>query len=317
MQIKTLHIEFTTACNSKCIMCDYWENGRLEVINTSLVFNIISEQCSNGLKTVYFSGGECLMFADQLFPLVRKIRETFPHLKIGIVTNGILIKNHYKEIAHLFSKVIISLDAVDSQTYKKIRGIDGFETVKDGIRILKHYSPNTQMNLRVLVLDENVNELPKIIEFAVNEQLNRISFIPEDTSNENAFGRNDLSHIENHRAMVSLPTLRHIIQQIKMDFATEMNGLLRPNVEDLEYVYSIYSNETKNTPCCNKAASSCVIEADGRISPCFFIRGNQFISDNVSLQRILNSNDYCQTVQDINSHKYLVCNRCACPKELS
>lgn len=317
MQIKTLHIEFTKACNSRCIMCDYWKTGNLKTIKTSLVMDSISELFSNGLRTVYFSGGECLVFADQLFPLVSQIRDTFPQIKIGLVTNGLLIKKYYKEIAHLFSKVIISLDTVNPQIYKKIRGIDSFEIVKDGIQILKNYSSHIQVNLRVLVLDENISDILQIIAFGLNERLNRISFLPEDIDSENAFGRSDISQVENHRTKVSLSTLRYIIHQIKSNFAEEMGGLLRSNLEDLEYVYSIYSGETKSIQHCNKATTSCVIEADGRVSPCFFIHGNQYISDDVSLQKILDSYEYLQIINNISTHVDSICCKCVCPKELS
>lgn len=317
MRIKTLHIEYTTACNSKCIMCNYWKIGRPEIISSTIVAAAIAEQYSLGLKTVYFSGGECLMFADQLFPLVQQIRKSFPQLKIGLITNGILLKKYYQEIARLFAKVIVSLDTIDPKVYKAIRGEDALEIVKSGIHQLKTHNPETQVNLRVLVLDENVKGLIPIIDFGIAEHLDRISFLPENSNSKTAFGREGIDSIKNYGSKILLPTLKQTIQQIKSNYSAEMGRLLRNNVEDLEYIYSIYSGELTCFPRCNKASCSCVIGVDGKISPCFMIKGNQYASVNSSLQEILDSDEYTQTVQDINEYRNMECKGCVCPKELT
>lgn len=67
---KTLHIEYTDGCNSRCRMCDYWKIQTPKTIDNALLYKNIVMLIPQGLKTVYFSGGECLVVADQLLPLV-------------------------------------------------------------------------------------------------------------------------------------------------------------------------------------------------------------------------------------------------------
>ena len=317
MKIKTLHIEFTTACNSKCIMCDYWKINEKKMINSNLVLSVIANQMPLGLTKIYFTGGECLVFADELFLLVKQIRNLFPSLKLGLITNGILLKKYYQEVSDLFEKVIISLDTIDREIYKAIRGIDGVDIIKSGILQIKGYNPQTQVNLRVLVLDETMQGIPQIIDFALNHKIDRISFIPEDIGSDAAFGRDKESIIFNHSSDILLSDFRNVINHIKVTYASEIGNLLRVDLDDLERIYSIYSGQNISFPLCNKPTASCVVSVDGLVSPCFFIAGEQYITDKRKLSDILFDREYRKCVQNINGGQFPVCRTCACPKELS
>lgn len=316
MGIKTLHVEFTTACNSRCVMCDYWKGSAHETIDPELVLSVLSEQAPLGLERVYFTGGECLVWAERLFSLCARIRANFPELRLGLITNGILLEKYHCEVGDLFQKVIVSLDTLEPARYEKIRGIDGAEKVKEGIRALKAYSPQTQVNLRVLVLAENLEELPKIVAYGAAENLSRVSFIPEDTGSRYAFGRMAQGGGAD-RKPPSPAELRRVIDQIRSAGYPRSGELLRPDLEDLERVYAIYSGAPVCVPRCNKASVSCVIGTDGQVSPCFFIPGKQKISAGNSLQAILDSAEYRLCVGEIRAHGHPSCGSCACPKELS
>lgn len=317
MRIKTLHIEFTTACNSKCIMCDYWKINDKQIIDSNLVLSVIAEHVPLGLKKIYFTGGECLVFAEKLFSLVKRIRDSFPSVEIGLITNGILLKRYSRDISELFEKIIISLDTVDSEMYKRIRGIDGVDVIRIGISQIKSYNPSMIINLRVLVLNDTLAGIPQLIDFALENKINRISFIPEDTGSSTAFGRNKDSIINNHKSNVSLSALRKLIDYVKTTYVSKIGNLLRPNLDDLERIYSIYSGNNFALPICNKPTISCVIGVNGLVSPCFFIPGDQHITDEQTLSDVLSNKKYCKMVHDIGDGLFSVCCNCACPKELS
>lgn len=317
MQIKTLHIEYTTACNSRCVMCDYWKTGAASTIDPTLVLTSITECYPHGLKTVYFTGGECLMFAEKLFSLCGQIKKMYPDIKLGIITNGLLLERYYKDVATFFSKVIISLDSTDPDVYKTIRGVDGFQTIKNGIRLLRSFSFETIINLRVLVLEENTHNLLDIIEFGINEKINRISFIPEDTNSEKAFGRTEDVFSKKEKLYSYLPELRDAIQEIRGTYSQHLGKMLRPALEDLERVYMLYAGATTNYPLCDKPYQSCVIATSGTVSPCFFINGSQQITKNKTLNEVLESEEYCSHIADIAARNHPACLKCACPKELS
>lgn len=315
LQLKTLHIEFTTACNSRCVMCNYWKTGKMKTVDTDLIFSIISNHFSSGLKTVYFTGGECLLFPEELFSLCQRIENSFPELRLGIITNGLLLEKYYCKIAELFHKVIISFDAISPDVYFKIRGVNGVAKIKRGINLLKEYSVQTQVNLRVLVRNDNLGELPKIVEYGSTQNIDKISFIPEDSSSENCFGRmGEMCHDSSQN--ISPIALRQVIDQIRDSYSAQLGTLLRSNLDDLEYVYATYFANSKHVPRCNKASVSCVINVDGLVSPCFVIMGTQKISANTSLKEIIESEEYLCEIQKIKAQRYSICSKCPCPKEL-
>lgn len=317
MRLKTIHIEFTTACNSQCVMCDYWKGSNPQTIDSTLVFSVVDQQYPQGLKNLYFTGGECLLRAPELFSLCRRVRNTFTDIHLGLITNGLLIRRYCQEIAELFHKVIVSLDALDPAKYKKIRGVAGVEAIQEGICLLKKHNPQIQVNLRVLVLRENVDELFKIVEYAQAQKLERVSFIAEDTDSSAAFGRTVPVAAANGRELFPLHKLRAAIEQIKTSFCDQEGTLLRSGVKDLERVYDLYAGKSLGFPPCDKAAASCVISADGTVSPCFFISGTQRLLSDMSLDGILSSEEYGRSVQKILAHQNSICCKCACPKNLS
>lgn len=317
MVISTIHFEYTTGCNSKCTMCDYWKNETPKVIKSEYVTSTIASLVPYGLKKIYFTGGECLLYAKRLFKLCEKIKYLYPKLELGLITNGILIDKYYLEIGRYFSKVIISLDSVDSEKYKIIRGVNGLLGIKKGIHLLRSTYPNLRINLRMLVLNDTIADILPIIEYAVSEELHHVSFIPEDISNYEAFGRERLSNISTHHTNDCLSELRNVIDAIHSGYPSLVGTLLPHACEDLEYIYSVYEGEKNSFRKCNKANRSCVINADGTVAPCFFIRTKMSLENGIDIMDILDSAEYKNLTSIINTGNHEACCQCACPKELS
>ncbi|MDP8259969.1 MAG: glycosyltransferase [Candidatus Gygaella obscura] len=90
---KELHIELDYHCNSRCIMCDLWDyskrNNSKEVLTKNDIKKLLDT--SNKLEhidTVVLSGGEPFLKND-LFDICRILLQKYPHLSLGILTNGI------------------------------------------------------------------------------------------------------------------------------------------------------------------------------------------------------------------------------------
>lgn len=317
MVISTIHFEYTTGCNSKCTMCDYWKNKTPNVIKSEYVTSTIASLVSCGLKKVYFTGGECLLYAKQLFKLCEETKSIYPDLELELITNGILIEKYYLEIGQYFSKVIISLDSVDNEKYKTIRGVDALSRIQKGIHLLRTTYPNLLVNVRMLILNDTVADILPIIEYAASENLHHVSFIPEDISSSEAFGRKSPTAISNHHGSACLAELRNVINTIHSRYSSLFGTLLPHACEDLEYIYSVYEGKHNNFRRCNKAAWSCVINADGTVNPCFFIRANMSLEKGTDIMDILDSAEYQKMTSIINTGNHEACCRCACPKELS
>ena len=314
---KTLHIEYTNGCNSKCTMCDYWKVQTPKTIDNALLYENIAALIPEGLKTAYFSGGECLVAADRLFPLVEKLHSEYPAVKLKLNTNGLLLKKYAKQIGNIFSAVIVSLDAVDPEIYRQIRGIDGLQLITQGIQMLRKQSPTVDINLRCLVLPENIGNLKAVIDYAIANKLTKISFIPEDTSNSMSFGRNGSYHESAHISNMNLERLRGVIEEIKCEYSAQMGNLLSRNGADLDYILRIYSGVKSAALPCDKAKCSCVIGADLKVSPCFFVPGDQYLSSEKTVKDILCSDAHRKIINQIYSLEDSPCSQCVCPKILS
>jgi len=298
-------------------MCDYWKSQKPYVTNNTLLCENIVALIPQGLKTVYFSGGECLVAADRLFSLVEKLHEKYPMLKLKLNTNGLLLKKYAEKIGSVFSTVIVSLDAVDPMLYRHIRGIDGLQIITQGIQLLRKQSPEVSINLRCLVLPENIDNLKEIIDYAITNRLTKISFIPEDTSSSTSFGRNSEYCENSHISGADLKRLRCIVDEIKREYSEQMGNLLSRSGADLDYVLKVYSKTDGITMPCDKARYSCVIGADLSVSPCYFVLGNQYLSPENTLLDIFSSAEYQKVIDQIYFSDNSPCLQCACPKILS
>lgn len=315
--LKTLHIEYTTRCNSRCVMCDYWKRQSHDDVDNALLYDSVAQLYAGGLKTIYFSGGECLVQAKNVFSLCRQLKEDFPNLVLKLNTNGILLMDYVWEISSLFSTVVVSLDTADRKVYQAIRGVDALDRVKDGISCLREISPKTNMNLRALVLAENIGHLQGLIDYAISSGVNKLSFIPEDVSSA-AFSRGKDYPAMVHHSSAMVPEIEQLLQLIQTKYAKWIDGPLSRSVADLKYISRIYSHECCKEVHCDKYCNSCVLAANGLVSPCFFIPGSQRISENKSILKILESAEYMSTVDAIREGQgEAFCLNCACPKILS
>lgn len=314
--MRTLHFEYTTGCNSRCVMCNYWKETSPMVLKNETVTEAVSSLVSYGLKTVYFTGGECLLYADNLFAVCKELVAIYPDLKLCLITNGILIEKYYQEIGSVFSKVIISLDTVDQEKYKTVRGVDALPVIQQGIRKLRLCFPAVRVNLRMLVTETTAEDIPHVIEYAIKERLYHVSFLPEDYNSTVAFGRKGFVKSEFSMNTKCIDKLKNIATILEERYLSEFGRLLPFGCGDIEYICSVYEGTNTCLRKCNKASESCVISADGRVNPCFFIQGDQFLGRRKTLPEILSSESYQKIVSEIIHNKHQNCFMCACPKEL-
>jgi cyclic pyranopterin phosphate synthase len=120
----------TRLCNERCVMCNIWRTKSDDMTLSQI------EEKAEGLKKagvgyVFIQGGEPTLRSD-----LTGIVDVF--LKNGIKptidTNGILLTDRIvEELAGRKCNVAVSLDTLDRETFKYIRGVDQFEAVKANI----------------------------------------------------------------------------------------------------------------------------------------------------------------------------------------
>ncbi len=135
------------------------------------------------VRWVLLSGGEAMQHPK--WPqIARRFRVEGTH--VMLLTNGLLLRKQADELVDSVDEVIVSLDGGTAATYNAIRGVDAFDLILDGIRAVRAH--DIPVATRTTLQRANFREVPQIIEAAKSVDVNRISFLTVDVSNQYAFG---------------------------------------------------------------------------------------------------------------------------------
>ncbi len=128
-----LNLEPTNRCNLACTMCPRSQSRRpLSDLDFSLVESLADELAHHGpiLKVFLQKDGEPLLYT-RLAEAVALLRQKRSAREIAVITNGTLLTaDRFADLARAgLDTVIVSIDAVDPQEYKLLKGRDVFESV--------------------------------------------------------------------------------------------------------------------------------------------------------------------------------------------
>jgi len=162
----------TSTCNSNCFFCHRDGTGIKESILDFQFFKSIIKGYGKQISKVRFAGGEPLLHPDT-FKMVEIALFLTSDVSIG--TNGLLLSKYIKQIRDSkLQKLTVSLHSLNPNTFEKVTGIKptGHSTILNSIKKLKKF---VKIKLNVVVLKDvntSIEELGKIIDFAVENDLN-------------------------------------------------------------------------------------------------------------------------------------------------
>lgn len=165
-QLSFINIYLTWMCNFKCIHC--WVEGDSEkrsLLDIQRVLRFIKESKDEGISSVRITGGEPLIYKNELMHIISYVREL--GLECQIETNAYLFDD---EVIDFLSKnqvsCGVSLNGYNSEMNDNFTMKAGaFEkTVKN---IKKALEKNVKIGIITCVGKYNFNEFEKIIEFAL------------------------------------------------------------------------------------------------------------------------------------------------------
>jgi MoaA/NifB/PqqE/SkfB family radical SAM enzyme len=264
----------TDKCNSRCVMCDYWQYGQTN-LTIERAHALAREFDQMQTRWVLLSGGE---------PLLHPQWAEIAHILAGgqrqlwLLTAGLALKKYAKVIAEMCQKVTVSLDGATAGTYQAIRGINSFEQVCTGIRAL--LKMNQQVSIRCTIQRRNYQQLPALVELAHDLGVQQISFLAVDVLTHVAFARKQ--EIIDNLALDEddLPefdrVLSNLFEEYKSDFESGFIAESPAKLRSLrQYFAALHGTVDFPLVRCNAPRFSAVFTADGRIQPCFFISPSQ------------------------------------------
>ncbi|MEQ8168369.1 MAG: radical SAM protein [Candidatus Eremiobacterota bacterium] len=183
----TFHIQWhiTNLCNLKCIHCyhdDFSKNQNRSLEDLKAIFLNISNflQEENKDLVIDITGGEPFLYKDwkELFSYLYKsscVKE------LGIITNGLFLDEEILNFLEDFheTKLKISAEAFEKETFEKFRGKGNFEKFIKTINLLKE--KNFEKTLMFTIMEQNVLEVEKLFHFIEEYKINHFiveRFIP-------------------------------------------------------------------------------------------------------------------------------------------
>ncbi|MGW4731866.1 radical SAM protein [Streptomyces shenzhenensis] len=178
-----LRVSFTPRCNIACFFChnegdvpppltrvDRTQQPRPRVFGPDDYLNAIGAVMQAGLKRVYFTGGEPLV-SPLARPVLERLPEQGPDASYTLITNGTRVRTHQAWLSRTrLDKIKVSLHYFSDESLRAIAGTrDGIDLVLDGIEAARESCERVELN--TLLLRENQDEIPAILDFALERRL--------------------------------------------------------------------------------------------------------------------------------------------------
>lgn len=131
----------TTSCQSHCKHCNIWQKKR-EHLSLDDIKRVMQSKCVTDRTTLGLEGGEFI-----LHPQANEILEWFHehHPNYTLLTNGLAPQRVIDAVRHYRPRhLYVSLDG-DKDTYKRMRGCDGYDKVIELVETLKDVVPLSLM----------------------------------------------------------------------------------------------------------------------------------------------------------------------------
>jgi Fe-coproporphyrin III synthase len=312
-----LVLYLTDGCNSRCTMCDIWQNPRKNM--PLALVDSLADACGElGVKHVLLSGGEAMQH-PQWPGIAARFRSA--GARVMLLTNALYLRKQADDVIANVDEVIVSLDAGTPATYEAIRGVDAFDLVLDGVRALR--SAGLPVTTRSTIQRLNYHEMPQIVDTALAVDVNTISFLAVDVANDLAFGQRDLGQpVQASPALQAddIDPLASVLDDLEARYVecfqsgriAESPTKLRRTL--LDYFGALHGLREFAAPRCNAPHFSTVVGVDGTLQPCYFLPAyGRLQPHGAPLPDAINWDAARQLRQAYRQGQRRECARCVCP----
>ena len=313
----------TNLCNLKCSFCFQERKKRSDRMLTNDWINLINQIPKNSRITL--TGGEPLVYKDfdQIFKLANKYNET------NIITNGILLKDKINVLTNEknFKVLGISIDEIGNKNrgFTDKQWSDLVYYVLDFIKHRNQNKQNSVIDIKTVILDENIEHLFDLHKFVVEEMncdTHTFQFLKGASIQHSdiMFSHDDVDKeyfAHQYKKFDILIDQLNLIKEYNIE--NNKKSFLHPNVISLNDGKFLTKTEldflnTKNHnpniyKTCYSPWSSVHVNVDGNLFPCMAIPMGNVKKE--KLDKIIFSENFNSFKNLIKSKKTLNgCNRC-------
>ncbi|MEI8204511.1 MAG: radical SAM protein, partial [Bacteroidota bacterium] len=169
----TIRMDIINKCNLRCIMCHYKENE----INSQPLKLLTADQLKHQLqdiapyvKHIMLSCGFEPLMSKHFSEIILMLRQNYPHLEIGLCTNGMLLDSKIRKILieNNVTHIIFSFDGVTKNTLENIRIGANYNKIISNIKALRDLKRKHKRNFPLMFMDfvlmkSNLHEAPAFV----------------------------------------------------------------------------------------------------------------------------------------------------------
>jgi MoaA/NifB/PqqE/SkfB family radical SAM enzyme len=273
-----VYFSLTNRCNLRCRMCDISRNPTTaqEELSTAKIKEIIRQIKELGVRHLIFSGGDPFLRND-----IMEIIEFASSLNfemVDIITNGMFLTPETIErlIRAKLNHVTISLDGL-GETNDKIRGEGVFNKAQENIGLLNRVKSShglllPTVGINFTIMEDNIDDILPMIEFARQNQCNAIFFQPVLFDNTRMYRKkeNDLWPSEK-----SIVRLKAILEQV-IRLKNEIKDFVICSEDELLRALPDYFRGKRTRPSfkCYEGIKRIVITYSGNLWSCSGVYGD-------------------------------------------
>ena len=271
---RRLVLYVTYRCNAQCIMCGIWENNASypEAVELSLqeLDQILADRLFSKIESLNINGGELSLRKD-LPEMIQTAVNRLPALReISMNSNGFLtnrIVDQVKQIKQICDPkkivfaVSISVHGL-SDVDDKVYGIKGtFDKQIKTITALQEIASqgNFELGLACVIMNENVNELQPLLQWANEKQLNIRFSVVEKRDRFSNLDKGEPFEIDaSHKDAV-------------IEFIRERSypqGLLNTSAYGYDYLANLLQYNQVRTMACGYSLGGVILGSQGELYYC-------------------------------------------------
>ncbi len=301
-------------CNCRCVMCDIWKDRSEDEISVDTLQRHMKEFRQLNVRWVVLSGGEPLMHSD-LFRLTAMLR--CAGIRVTILSTGLLLEDHARQIVDNVDDVIISLDGSPA-IHDQIRRVPGaFQRVASGVAAIHRLDPKFSVSARSTIQRLNYRHVRETARAAHDIGCRSISFLGADMSSQ-AFNRPmPLTVLGQSKLALDRGQISELAGQFSgllADWAG--TGFLVETESKLERIVLHFRAQLglaePAAPSCNAPWISAVMESDGTVRPCFFQPPVGKVEKGGSFLDVLNGSEAVRFRSSLDVATDAICKRCVC-----
>ncbi len=167
-----LYIESTNRCNSRCDTCVRTFHQREPLRDLTLdEFRSLVDQAPLLRRVVLHGVGEPLLNRD-LAAMIRHVKRRREPPQVLFNSNAILLTPEWQEalLASRLDEFRVSTDAAHRERYRRIRGVDAFDTMVANVaafaRRIDERGDGPRLSLWCTAMQDNLGELPGLVRLA-------------------------------------------------------------------------------------------------------------------------------------------------------